>query len=568
MPNNGTEFMNVLSIAAQRAGVALPKPNGRHAQSPASANTRELPSSDIDERLQAVAQLPKEERGEQLRALFDALAQLDEFHTTALRPKILEPLGMGKREFEKLLKVARADAAATSETRNEIIEGKYPVLTPALDFYEDIALVMIPLAEQSGTEVTHRPYLITSSREILPAPEGQLATIGHRQVVLREMPTVLGSVSRWSYLHIQEFLKGYTPDAIEVLHRVESLYTKYIDFEKPDTATVLTLWTIGTYFYPLFEAYPYVALQGTKGSGKSKTIGLTEKLAFNARVSSSLSAASLFRIVQATRGTLGIDEGERLAYRNDPVAGDLRLLLNSGYKRGSPALRVEGDGERREVKEFQVYAPKMLASIAGLEEVLGSRCIAVTMLRTMDERGNLAISERAEEWASVRHDLYSLALTAFPKIRAIYENDPSILVLTNRDNELWLPLLAIAKMIEDAGEVGLLEVVQDYATSAAKESEGSSLSDREQALVLALIHLSRDKATVQVTPKQVRDAMGNFLEAAEHLDVKPNWVGHALKRFGFIRQARKTKGSVYQVIASAALDLAMRYGVNIPEIIS
>jgi len=48
-------------------------------------------------------------------------------------------------------------------------------------------------------------------------------------------------------------------------------------------------------------------LLGPKGSGKTKTISLTARLAFNMRVTSDISPSALFRVVEATRATLRCD---------------------------------------------------------------------------------------------------------------------------------------------------------------------------------------------------------------------------------------------------------------------
>ncbi len=58
----------------------------------------------------------------------------------------------------------------------------------------------------------------------------------------------------------------------------------------------------------------------------------------------------------------------------------IRQFLNSGYKAGMPAIRVTIDNIRPQT--FDIYSPKLLAAIAGLEAVLASRYIAIPMRRT------------------------------------------------------------------------------------------------------------------------------------------------------------------------------------------
>jgi hypothetical protein len=514
---------------------------------------------------------------EHLQKLFTMLTQLSPFALARYQARVGAELGIKAREFNRLLKAAQA-AQEVQEEPPKIIEGRYQVISPALDFLDDLAWVTVPLLVQQsthpslrsrpalrneGTRFERKPYLVASTRKLLPIEEGATLQLGARSVVIKEWPTALGRSPRWEYSHIQAFLAGYTPQPQEVFRIVRDLYDKYLDFRDLHTADVLALWAIGTYLYPLFETYPYIALLGPKGSGKTKTISLTARLAFNMRVTSDISPSALFRVVEATRATLGIDEGERLSGGRDPLVINLRLLLNAGYKRGSPAIRIEGEDFR--VREFEVYAPKILASIRGLEDVLESRCILITMLRTITSKGNLTVSEQGEDWAAVRHELYSLALTHHPPLKAIYEKDDSLRFLANRDNELWLPLLSLAKLLEERGVVGLLDRVKAYALASTRRSEGSTLSDWEQALLLALHQLTDSGERCDLTTAAIREEMGQFMEQDQWEELRAQWIGYALKRLGFTDKTRHRAGNVYHISTGDVRELMDRYGVNVPE---
>ena len=538
----------------------------------------------LDLKIAETAEKEGAKREELLRDLFTLLARLSPFAMARYKSKVANELGIKAREFDRLLRAAQA----AEEDRDEpprIIEGQYEVISPALDFLDDLACVAVPLLVQQGTRFRYKPYLVTSTRELLPIEEGSVLQLGGKSVVIREPPGALGRSPRWEYRHIQTFLHGYMPEPREVFRIVRDLYAKYLDFRDPHTADILALWAIGTYLYPLFETYPYIALLGPKGSGKTKTISLTAKIAFNMRVASDISPSALFRVVEATRATLGIDESEQLSGGRDMLVSNLRLLLNAGYKRGSPAIRIEG--EDFHVREFEVYAPKILASIRGLEDVLESRCILITMLRTTTSKGNLTISEQGEDWAAVRHELYSFALTHHRPLRDIYEKDLSLRFLANRDNELWLPLLSLAKLLEVAsarsadatvrvglgpaasageerGVVGLLDRVKAYALASTRRTEGSTLSDWEQALLLALHQLTQGCEQAEVTTGAIREEMGQFMDEEELVEIRAQWIGYALKRLGFTDKTRRRKGNVYRVARQDVTELMDRYGVEVP----
>ena len=515
----------------------------------------------LDLKIAETAENEGAKQEELLQELFTLLAGLSPFALARYKSRVGNELGIKAREFDRLLRAAQAVEEVQDEPPR-IIEGQYAVISPALDFLDDLACVTVPLLVQQSKRFRYKPYLVTSTRELLPIKEGSALQLGGRSVVIREPPGALGRSPRWEYCHVQAFLHGYTPEPQEVFRMVRDLYNKYLDFRDPHTADILALWAIGTYLYPLFESYPYIALLGPKGSGKTKTISLTAKLAFNTRVASDISPSALFRVVEATRATLGIDESERLSGGRDALVNNLRLLLNAGYKRGSPAIRIEG--EDFHVREFEVYAPKILASIRGLEDVLESRCILITMLRTTTSKGNLAISEQGEDWAGARHELYSFALTHHRPLKAIYEKDSSLRFLANRDNELWLPLLSLAKLLEQQGVAGLLDRVKAYALASTRRAEGSTLSGWEQALLLALHQLTELGDRFELTTGAIREEMGQFIDEEELVEIRAQWIGYALKRLGFTDKTRRRKGNVYHIAGRDVRDLMDRYGVEVP----
>jgi hypothetical protein len=516
----------------------------------------------LDLQIEKAVQAHGAVRDRAIEGLFPLLAQLPPVTLARYKGRVTGALEeIGSRDFDRLLKAVQR--AGKEEHALEVLDGRYPVIAPALDFVDGLAVVTVPLLARVDGRLAYLPYLVTSDRQMFAADGEQMVNVDGRTVILRDPPTALGNASRWEYADAEAYVEGDDPDPVRVYLEIERLLDKYIDFRDEGTSDVLALWTMGTYLYPLFEAFPYVTLVGPKGSGKTKLVGLVARLAFNGRVASNISSASLFRVVQATRGMLGIDEAERLANPRDPVAADLRLLLNAGYKRGSPVIRCEGDDHR--VVEFEVYGPKMIASINGLEDVLESRCILINMLRTAGPKGDLVVSEHGEAWPGTRHGLYCFALRHFAQVRGHYLNGTGADGLRNRQAELWRPLLAIAAHLDGLGAQGLLALVRRYARREAAQAENSSLDDRRTAMVLALHKLATEGKT-RVAPKQVREAMVHFMDADEHTGVTSQWVGYRLREFGFKRVAKGgAQGSLYTIGERTTQDILLRYDVRVSQ---
>ena len=124
-------------------------------------------------------------------------------------------------------------------------------------------------------------------------------------------------------------------------------YLKYLDYRNSSTYSFLALWVIGTYFFPIFKAYPYVCFSG-KESAMTKCLPITQQMAFNAVQSSNIDSSSLYSIVEGQRATFLIDEAET-SIKSKEHGEDrwlyLRQLLRDGNKPGNPVPPPEKNGK-------------------------------------------------------------------------------------------------------------------------------------------------------------------------------------------------------------------------------
>ena len=68
-----------------------------------------------------------------------------------------------------------------------------------------------------------------------------------------------------------------------------------------------------------------------KGSGKSTLLECVDNLTPNPVIAGSITPSSVFRIIDATRATLLIDEADHIVNKNS--SPDLLAILNSGHRR-------------------------------------------------------------------------------------------------------------------------------------------------------------------------------------------------------------------------------------------
>jgi hypothetical protein len=406
-----------------------------------------------------------------------------------------------------------------------------------------------------------QPYLVTSSRELKRVTDEQIISIDKKEVALRVVPEGSEFLQRWRYSDIRRFLDGETIKVGEVFNGIHDLFKRYVDFRSDIESRILSLWVVGTYFYQMFPAYPYLALNGPKNSGKSTVLRVLQPLAFNMISTSDPTGASMFRLIHYTSCTVGIDEAERYHNPRDPGMQQIRQLLNSGYKQGMPAIRITGEDMKPQA--FDVYSPKILAAIMGLEDILASRCIAIPMRRT-DKK--MPAFPPDFDGAGIRHQLYTLALTHFRSIHRNYFQRPELHKLHNRSSELWSPLVALAAFFEEEGQVeGLLDAISEAAEWDEQLSEGKALSDREEAVLQSLEIMTRNaEGAVWLKASELRDQVAKLLgQPVEQLG-HAQWIAHILSRLHLLdngRRKRQMDGVVYAIQRTSVIDMMSRYDV-------
>ncbi len=504
-------------------------------------------------------------REDGIRHLFSYMDNLDSFLLAQVK-EAMSKIGVKARVFNEMMKVSRGSSPDEDDTMSEVFDDNIPLVSPALGFHDDLALVTVSLLERTKhNRLNVQPYLVTSSRELKRLTAEQIVTVNEQEIALRVIPEGSEFLQRWRYRDIRRFLEGETMQPGEVFKQIHDIFTRYVDFRSEVESRILTLWTVGTYFYTLFPAYPYLALNGPKNSGKSTVLRVLQPLAFNMISTSDPTGASMFRLIHYTSCTVGIDEAERYHNPRDPGMQQIRQLLNSGYKQGMPAIR--STGEDMKPQAFDVYSPKILAAIMGLEDILASRCIAIPMWRTDQQMPALPPNY---DGAEIRHLLYSLALTHFKAIHRNYFQRPELHTLHNRSGELWSPLVAMAAFFEEEGQItGLLDAICEAAEWDEQLSEGKALSEQEEAVLQALEIMTRNADDVvwlkaAALRQCVREIMGISREQMGHAQ----WIGHILNRLALTdRSSRKAYagGQMYRMDRETVLDMLRRYDVDVVD---
>ena len=171
-------------------------------------------------------------------------------------------------------------------------------------------------------------------------------------------------------------------DGAELLDALVALLRRFLILPAY-AAEVCALWIVHTYVFVCFEYSPRLLVNSPdKRCGKSRLIRLLHALCARSLSCESITAAALFRSVEAYRPTLFLDEADTYL-SGKHVNEDLRGVINSGHHRDGKVLRCIGDNA--EPTAFSCFAPVAVAMIGKPPGTVEDRSIQVSMRRKARE---------------------------------------------------------------------------------------------------------------------------------------------------------------------------------------
>lgn len=392
--------------------------------------------------------------------------------------------------------------SALKLTDSRIVWRMPRLVNPAQDLVNGTMLTTVFLdiigqdPETKAEKVVTTPYVVTSKREVFPLSEVEMWRRGWRYADTKK-PALTIAGRRWSTeetaIHsVKAYLDSkVTVNPWDVYQEVVAYFRTYLDYPNDCYYDLLALWTIGTYFFNLYQCYPYVHLTGSKRTGKSRTLNVIAELAFNSLWSASMTSAAAYRSVESCSSTLLFDEAENLQERkpqdNDKAQenpqNDKMEILKAGYQKGQMALRCSGDNN--EPTGYDIYSPKVFGGTQSLDRVLGDRTIPLILARRTRELPEFLLSELKTRFRETRDKLYVLmldfAINVYEEIKAGIGWGG----VQDRERELWTPILTLAQFI-DAARLGDEPDVkpEDLLTSRMRQlavQKGEEKLAREQA---------------------------------------------------------------------------------------
>ena len=316
---------------------------------------------------------------------------------------------------------------------------------------------------------------------------------------------------RWGLTEMEKFLNDYSQlksEAVispqELLAEVMKLAQKYLELEKDIDYLLLAGWAIGTYFFPIFSAYPFLNIKAPKRSGKSQCLNFLKQLCFNA-VKARPTLAALGDTVDSLRGTYLIDQADSLGRKGGE---ELLDILADSYKKGGGKRRMVSfdANKKREVVELETYGPKAFASIKELTEDLRDRCLMIPLIRS--RKNFLDPDDENDSWKEIRGKIYKFLITDYEMVlmyytiwKIGYQRQPEI---TGRELELWLPFEVILRCLGvplTEIEVAKKRFLSQYGFSEYEPSE------IEERVAKTLLDQLKNETEITLTPKRISELM-------------------------------------------------------------
>jgi len=232
----------------------------------------------------------------------------------------------------------------------------------------------------------------------------------------------------------------------QLYNDVKTYIYKHLDLVNPLGYNVLTSFVFSTWLNELFDFTPYLGFYGREDVGKTRALETLKELCFHAWLTTGLTPATLFRLVERFNPTLLLDESEFLTMKDKK---EMIGLLNAGQRRGVLVPRMREHSQ--EVDFFNVYCPKSISGTELLKRTTTSRTIMFTMTKNIrkmphkiDKKQGLKLRNQLLSWrfhkiAELKDSLSLKERIATSELKATTEY-PELEPLSGRTYELFYPL--------------------------------------------------------------------------------------------------------------------------------
>jgi Protein of unknown function (DUF3631) len=259
-----------------------------------------------------------------------------------------------------------------------------------------------------------------------------------------------------------------------------------------EEAWAVALWIVFTHAFDAAAVAPKLWIKSAeKRSGKSRLLELLAILVRRALVASYMTPAVIFRLIEARKPTLLLDEFDTFIHGDERLRG----LLDAGFDKAHSSIWI-CVGDDREPTEFSVWAPMAFAGIGSIPDTVADRSIRIELERKARERKVARLRRRDTE--PLVELAQKAARWAADNLEALVRAEPEMpQELNDRAADAWEMLIAFA-------DVAGGHWPERARLAALKISGDADFADAESVSV-QLLHDIRAVFEQQLAPKDDRE---------------------------------------------------------------
>ena len=432
-------------------------------------------------------------------------------------------------------------------------------LKPSCDYKDGLGFVAFPSAKAIyGIGQDSQPIELSQGIEVLISDGRILSLPEIEQQGFKLDENYHGEYVSWSHGSLQQLIdkKANPVNIADLFRRIKVNLQFFVDLpsvaghSSETTASILSLWVLGTYLMPVWSAFGYVHFDAaSEDSGKSRAGGVLADMAFWPVVLSGPSTIPEWRDTSHFRRTQFFDD---VALEDLPTNG--RQMLYVGYKEAGAKVRLKTLTDRSgwTGTEVDVFAPRVFASVAVMDSMLRSRTYRIEMRRTAKED----IAHRDPQFTAwpepkdqVRDDAYMWAFHNMPEVGARYRS-PDMDLLSSRSAEIGRPLLTMASMVEQAGVRNLFAETTSILKAMDEESATDRARSRGEVELLEAAWRSCWAGNGELSAKDLAAQIGS--------GATPVAIGRQLKATAWATFSRNVVGTAHYKIDTAKLLAEMK----------
>ena len=414
---------------------------------------------------------------------------------------------------------------------------------PAIDYRENLGMIYgIKDFDEIGNEIT---YVGMANKKIY-----EINKIRNFGIIPTHEENIDSNFCLKAYV---EYVNGKTVKANVLYSSIKQLFKKYV-VVSDEFFDVIVSYIMMTYIYILFQVIPYLWINGEKGTGKSTIMKIMSKLCFNPMFCSNVNPANIFRQIDNDGSTIILDEFEKM-YGEDKQ--EIIKILNQGFNIDGVVPRCVG--QSNQIRKFRSFSPKIMGGISNIDDVLFERVIKYTTKKVK----NITVPKFREdkdtkmELNKLVDDLYIFGLIYAPKIKEIYDKaEVGFKGYTLREDDLWNPLLCIAKIIDTENEnTNVTDNLLKYAKQLSNEKFKRNIENEPKLQLLYYLYSYFDSINAVIRKLHNQKYGVELVALYEYLSTKDelNWIkgssslGKKLTQWYGFEKKRETDSIDYEL---------------------